>query len=85
MTDTNKQIVDESLQVAIVGGGIGGLSLALALQLKKIDCVVFERDEDIRFRRQGYGMTLTNNPKGPLAKLVILFAYCIRNLFLKIF
>ena len=23
MTDTNKQIVDESLQVAIVGGGIG--------------------------------------------------------------
>ena len=43
----------------IVGGGIGGLATALALQLKGVRCVVYERDEHCDQRR-GYGLTLSN-------------------------
>eukprot|EP00927_Polykrikos_kofoidii_P066238 TRINITY_DN61875_c0_g1_i1.p1 TRINITY_DN61875_c0_g1~~TRINITY_DN61875_c0_g1_i1.p1 ORF type:complete len:683 (-),score=137.21 TRINITY_DN61875_c0_g1_i1:85-2133(-) len=46
------------LSVAIVGGGIGGLALALALQKRGIQCRVFERDEHFGQRRQGYGLTM---------------------------
>lgn len=69
----------ESLSVAIIGGGLGGLAAALALQqlgLRRV--VVFERDEYFGDRKQGYGLTLTNNPKGPLAKLGLLEA-CIKQ------
>ena len=58
------------LSVIIVGGGLGGLAAALALQKRNIECRVFERDPEISTRRQGYGLTLTNNIKGPLAELV---------------
>jgi hypothetical protein len=34
-------------RVGIVGGGIGGLALAIALLNKGIDCVVFERDRSV--------------------------------------
>lgn len=44
--------------VAIVGGGIGGLALALALQQRNISCTVFERDGSFAERAQGYGLTL---------------------------
>ena len=44
--------------MAIVGGGIGGLALALALSRKSIACTVFETDPDFATRRQGYGFTL---------------------------
>lgn len=58
--------------VAIVGGGIAGLGAALALQQKGFRVSVFERDSLFEDRRQGYGLTLTNNPKGPLADLNLL-------------
>ena len=46
-----------SVPVIIVGGGIGGLAAALALQLRGIECIVYERDlEDAQ--RHGYGLTL---------------------------
>jgi len=61
------------LKVAIVGGGLGGLGLALSLlQVGITDVVVFEKDTNFGDRKQGYGLTLTNNPKGPLAKLGLL-------------
>ena len=44
--------------VAIVGGGVGGLALALALHGKGIACNVFERDTCFDQRHQGYGLTL---------------------------
>lgn len=44
--------------VAIVGGGIGGLALALALQQRGMHAVVYERDESFGQRAQGYGLTL---------------------------
>ncbi len=44
--------------MGIVGGGIGGLALAIALCKKGIDCVVFERDKSFSERSQGYGLTM---------------------------
>ena len=44
--------------VAIAGGGVGGLALALALQHRSISCVVYERDADASTRKAGYGLTM---------------------------
>ena len=46
------------LSVAIVGGGIGGIALAAALQHRNIPCVVYERDTSFEERKQGYGLTM---------------------------
>ena len=49
---------DVDVDVAIVGGGIGGPALALALQKVGITRVaVFERDASHDERSQGYGLT----------------------------
>lgn len=78
---TKKRKKDQLLKssnIAIIGGGIGGLSTALSLQLAGFSNVhVFERNDaptnrEQRKRRDGYGLTLTYNPKGPLAKMGIL-------------
>ncbi len=61
------------LRIVIVGGGLAGLATALSLQQAGLGPVtVFERDEKFDDRRQGYGLTLTKNMTGPLAKLGIL-------------
>jgi 2-polyprenyl-6-methoxyphenol hydroxylase-like FAD-dependent oxidoreductase len=39
--------------IAIIGGGLGGLTLALVLSRKGIDSTVFELDESASSRRQG--------------------------------
>jgi len=44
--------------IAIVGGGIGGTTLALALQKQGIPFRLFEKDVKFTARRQGYGLTL---------------------------
>ncbi len=44
--------------VAIVGGGIGGIALAVALRHRGIPFVVYEKDSRFDQRRQGYGLTL---------------------------
>jgi 2-polyprenyl-6-methoxyphenol hydroxylase-like FAD-dependent oxidoreductase len=49
--------------VAVVGGGIGGLALALALQQRGVVVGVFERDGDFFERSQGYGLTLQQGSK----------------------
>lgn len=43
----------ESHEIAIVGGGIGGLTLARILQQKGLDAVIFERDACRSAREQG--------------------------------
>lgn len=58
--------------IAIIGAGIGGLGAALSLQSHGFAVKVYERDSCFHDRRQGFGLTLTNNNKGPLAKLGIL-------------
>ena len=44
--------------VAIIGGGIGGIALAVALRHRGIPFVVYEKDSRFDQRRQGYGLTL---------------------------
>ena len=44
--------------VAIVGGGIGGIALAAALQHRGVPCAVYEKDSSFEERRQGYGLTM---------------------------
>jgi 2-polyprenyl-6-methoxyphenol hydroxylase-like FAD-dependent oxidoreductase len=44
--------------IAIVGGGIAGLSLALFLQQNQIHSTIFEKDASFNTRSQGYGLTL---------------------------
>lgn len=45
--------------VAIVGGGIGGLAAALALNMRGIKAHVYEKDPEFHTRRHGYGLTLS--------------------------
>ena len=44
--------------VVIVGGGIGGCALALALQHRGMSVAVYERDATFGTRAQGYGLTM---------------------------
>jgi 25S rRNA (adenine(2142)-N(1))-methyltransferase, Bmt2 len=48
----------DTLPVAIVGGGLGGCALAVALQRKGIPYVMFEKDPHFTSRKQGYALTL---------------------------
>ena len=71
-TSSKLFLAAETMMVVIVGGGIAGLGCALALQQQGFKVSVFERDTTCADRRQGYGLTLVNNPKGPLATLKLL-------------
>ena len=60
-------------RVVVVGGGLAGLSAALALEKAGFAHVaLFERDGSFDQQKEGYGLTLTYNPKGPLAALGVL-------------
>ncbi|HLV13824.1 MAG TPA: NAD(P)/FAD-dependent oxidoreductase [Xanthomarina sp.] len=49
--------------VAIIGGGIGGVALAVACLHRKIPFTLFERDSNFNTRSQGYGLTLQQASK----------------------
>ncbi|REG86626.1 FAD-dependent oxidoreductase [Marinomonas pollencensis] len=49
--------------VAIVGGGIGGMALAVACLHRGIPFTLYERDEEFSARSQGYGLTLQQASK----------------------
>ena len=49
--------------VAIIGGGIGGVALAIALKHRGIPFTLFERDSGFSTRSQGYGLTLQQASK----------------------
>lgn len=49
--------------VAIIGGGIGGVALAVACLHRKIPFSLFERDNNFKARSQGYGLTLQQASK----------------------
>ncbi len=49
--------------VAIIGGGIGGVALAVACLHRKIPFTLYERDNNFNTRSQGYGLTLQQASK----------------------
>ena len=49
--------------VAIIGGGIGGMALAVACLHRGIPFTLFERDTNFEARSQGYGLTLQQASK----------------------
>ncbi|MDR7373033.1 NAD(P)/FAD-dependent oxidoreductase [Flavobacterium aquidurense] len=50
-------------QVAIIGGGIGGVALAVACLHRRIPFKLYERDTHFNARSQGYGLTLQQASK----------------------
>lgn len=44
--------------IAIIGGGIGGVALAVACLHRGIPFIIYEKDESFDGRTQGYGLTL---------------------------
>src|SRR5690606_35301432 len=49
--------------VAIIGGGIGGVALAVACLHRQIPFTLYERDKGFDSRSQGYGLTLQQASK----------------------
>ncbi|MES2545906.1 MAG: NAD(P)/FAD-dependent oxidoreductase [Bacteroidota bacterium] len=49
--------------IAIIGGGIGGIALAVACLHRSIPFTLYERDTDFNIRSQGYGLTLQQASK----------------------
>lgn len=49
--------------IAIIGGGIGGVALAVACLHRSIPFTLFERDDSFDARAQGYGLTLQQASK----------------------
>jgi len=62
-------------KIAICGGGLGGLATLLSFLHSlppTFSFFLYEKDDNLTSRTTGYGLTLTYNPKGPLAKLGVL-------------
>lgn len=61
LTASDNQTVpntEEYPHIAIIGGGIGGIALAVACQHRGIPFTIYERDSGFNARSQGYGLTL---------------------------
>lgn len=65
ISSTSHPIADkENLpHVAIIGGGIGGVALAVACLHRRIPFTLYERDINFNIRSQGYGLTLQQASK----------------------
>lgn len=63
-TSGSKIVSSEKLpHIAIIGGGIGGIALAVACFHRGIPYSIYERDTDFNSRAQGYGLTLQQASK----------------------
>ena len=49
----------DSLNIAIIGGGIAGLALGCTLKMNSIDCTIFERSHDVS--DYGAGISISRN------------------------
>ena len=62
---SNRPLADKETypHVAIIGGGIGGVALAVACLHRSIPFTLYERDSGFDVRSQGYGLTLQQASK----------------------
>ncbi len=60
----NDKVAENYPHIAIIGGGIGGVALAVACLHRKIPFTLYERDHNFDARSQGYGLTLQQASKG---------------------
>ena len=65
MTSTDSVKIDSENypSIAIIGGGMGGISLAIACLHRGIPFTLYERDDSFDVRSQGYGLTLQQASK----------------------
>lgn len=65
LPSTSRPIADATNypHVAIIGGGIGGVALAVACLHRHIPFTLYERDTNFEARSQGYGLTLQQATK----------------------
>jgi 2-polyprenyl-6-methoxyphenol hydroxylase-like FAD-dependent oxidoreductase len=64
--------MDKKSRIAVVGAGISGLALSIALKQKGFTNIkVFEKDPSFDNRRQGYGLTILQG-KSALRKIGVL-------------
>jgi 2-polyprenyl-6-methoxyphenol hydroxylase-like FAD-dependent oxidoreductase len=64
--------MDKNSKIAVVGAGISGLALSIALkQLGFRNIKIFEKDASFDSRRQGYGLTILQG-KSALRELGVL-------------
>lgn len=64
--------MDKAARIAVVGAGISGLALSIALKQRGFtNITIFEKDISFDFRRQGYGLTILQG-KSALRKLGVL-------------
>lgn len=63
-TETYPKVDNENYpHLAIIGGGIGGVALAVACLHRGIPFTLYERDNNFEARSQGYGLTLQQASK----------------------
>ena len=63
-SDSPPEVATENYpNVAIIGGGIGGIALAVACLHRGIPFTIYERDSSFDARSQGYGLTLQQASK----------------------
>ena len=68
-----KRLDPSTSNVVVIGAGLAGLSAALSLRRAGFRHIeVYERDPSLDYQKEGYGLTLTYNPKGPLSDLGVL-------------
>lgn len=79
-----KRLDLETARIAIIGSGLSGLSCALQIQAnensnnaaagwsKSCNVKIYERDDSLQARKEGYGLTLTYHPTGILNTLGVL-------------
>ncbi|MCI2229090.1 FAD-dependent monooxygenase [Polaribacter sp. MSW13] len=72
VNSTSRPIINKEKypHIAIVGGGIGGIALAVACLHRGIPFTLYERDNSFDTRSQGYGLTLQQASKA-MARLGI--------------
>jgi 2-polyprenyl-6-methoxyphenol hydroxylase-like FAD-dependent oxidoreductase len=76
MRDKTRKRPAEPKSIAVIGSGLAALSTAIFCQQAGYSVDLFERDNYLGSRSEGYGLTLKYDPRGILAQLGVLEDVC---------